>query len=392
MTGLDPTAAASAWIAQIPAAQRAAAEANTAWGETSGLLMLGGVLLVCFALLGSGLLARVRRAVLGRGLSPWVADVACAVLLAVSITLALAPGHILYAARFGPAPGWAAYLLEMLGSAGPLVLLAGLMAPFGLLLIRHLKAWGAICGGVVAVLVFAAVWLPYASASGPVSLPTAPPGPAREALLGLIRDTHVPASEIYVSTYPGIDADVTGTAERARVVVSRGLWTHASPRELRASIGHLMGHYRHGDELSLAILLAALAFLAFLGVQLLAPPLARRLKLDGPGDPAALPLLAALFVVFASLAVVVDHGFIRWINVRADQFSLDNAKEPDGLAQTLLREWKGERVDPSPIEEALFYDHPSLKSRLLHAMSWKAGRGGRAPPVGDRRAGAADNP
>jgi STE24 endopeptidase len=221
-------------------------------------------------------------------------------------------------------------------------------------------------------MMIALFWLPYARAAGPTDLAVAPAGPARAGLMQLIRDTKVPAGEIYLSSYDGIDADVTGTGHHARVVISRGLWAKASPAMLRASIGHLIGHYRHGDQLSLAVLLAGLTFTTFLGVQLLAPPVARRLGLEGPGDSAALPLLAALFLLFFTADEVVEHAFVRAINVRADQFSLDNAKEPDGLAQALLLEWHGERVDPSPLEEALFYDHPSLKSRLIHAMRWKA--------------------
>lgn len=377
MTAFDPNAAADAWIAHLAPAARAAAEANTAWAETTSLVQIGLVLVVCLFLIRSGLAARVRPALEQRGMSRWTAEIAGAALLAASIALVTAPLSALSAARTHPGTGWAAGLMQTLRAEAPLVLLASLAAPLWLLLIRRApRAWGAIAGGALGLMVFAALWLPYAGASGPAALPTAPPGAAREGLLSLVRDTRVPASEIYVSSFTGIDADVTGTARRARVVVSNGLWRKASPAELRASIGHLIGHYRHGDELSLALLLAALILAVFLLVQVLASWLARPLGLDGPGEGAALPLLTALFIVLASLGVVVDHGFIRWINVRADQYSLDHAREPDGLALALLREWKGERVDPSPLQEALFYDHPSLKSRLVHAMSWKAAHPG----------------
>ncbi len=80
-------------------------------------------------------------------------------------------------------------------------------------------------------------------------------------------------------------------------------------------------------------------------------------------------LIAAAWL---SLGGVAENGFIRAINVRADQYSLDHAREADGLAQALLHEWKGEDPAPSPLQEALFYSHPSLKSRVEHAMGWKA--------------------
>ncbi len=159
------------------------------------------------------------------------------------------------------------------------------------------------------------------------------------------------------------------------MVVSRGLWTQGSPAEIRASIGHLMGHYAHRDQLSIAVLLAVLTLGLFMALGSLFPLAARLVGASGVksvADPAGAPALMALAAVYLACAVTLDHGFIRWINVRADQYSLDQAREPDGLAAALLHEWRGEAPNPSAIQQALFYDHPSLQSRLLHAMRWKA--------------------
>ncbi len=163
----------------------------------------------------------------------------------------------------------------------------------------------------------------------------------------------------------------------ARVVVSRGLWNRASPEELRASVGHLIGHYVHHDQLSIAALLAVLALGLFLALQVLHAPAAWLLGVPpSPADPAGAPAMALIAAVYLTGAVIVDHTFIRAINVRADQYSLDHAREPDGLAMALIHEWRGEQVDPSPAQEMLFYDHPSLESRLQHAMRWKAANPG----------------
>ena len=104
-------------------------------------------------------------------------------------------------------------------------------------------------------------------------------------------------------------------------------------------------------------------------------PVARRLGARAPldvRDPAGLPVLAAIACACLFLAKPCNDAADRMINVRADQYSLDHAREPDGLAQSLLRDWRGDKVDPSAVEEAVFYDHPSLASRVKHAMVWKA--------------------
>ena len=164
-----------------------------------------------------------------------------------------------------------------------------------------------------------------------------------------------------------------------RVVISHGLWISAPPSELRADVGHLMGHYAHHDQLSIALLLAALTFGVALAAWRLTVPMARLMGLrdiDSPANPVAAPALIAVTLLCLCLARSCDYGFIRWINVRADQYSLDHAREPDGLALTLLDEWNGAAVDPSPLQEALFYSHRPLRSRLENAMRWKAAHGG----------------
>ena len=145
------------------------------------------------------------------------------------------------------------------------------------------------------------------------------------------------------------------------------------PAEARASVGHLIGHYVHGDQLGFAGLLAALTFVGVLAAHCLFRPTCGAIGLRlGAGDPVGMPVMAAILTAWIMLATPVFNAFDRVVNVRADQYSLDHAREPDGLAAAVLREHGGDKADPSPLEEALFYNHPSVRRRLLHAMRWKA--------------------
>ena len=374
MIGSGPAAAAAAYVQRLPADALAVAPAQALWNET---LLAGSVavaLLAAFTVVRLGILERIEDRMQANGRPVWMTDAASAGAGAGLIGLALlllAPFSVNHAGA-GSLPG---LLMGGLRQAAMLGVVGALFAPPLYALMRRLpRLWAPLLGGTVAAAVFAALWLPFAGASGPTNLPAAPAGPARVGLIRLISDTGIKASEVYVSANPAVDADVTG-AGPARVVVSHGLWRLASPEELRASVGHLIGHYVHHDQLSIAVLLAVLAFGLFFAVGRLTAPVARLMGLKdvrGPADAVASPALVAVAVVYLSLAVMADHAFIRWINVRADQYSLDHAREPDGLAQALLHEWKGEDADPSPLQEALFYDHPSLQSRLEHTMRWKA--------------------
>jgi STE24 endopeptidase len=67
--------------------------------------------------------------------------------------------------------------------------------------------------------------------------------------------------------------------------------------------------------------------------------------------------------------------------VRADAYSLDYAREPDGLAAVLESEWDHQSLDPSPIETVLFYTHPPIPMRIAHAMAWKAAHDDETPSL-----------
>jgi len=379
VTSLDPAAAAAAYVQRLPAAAVDAAPAQTAWNEILLAASVAVALLAAFTVVRLGVLERIRDGLEAAGRPAWMTDAACAGAATGLVGVALALLAPISAGHAGGAGSALVALIVALRQAAIFGLVGALFAPPLYALMRILpRIWAPLLGAIAAMAVFAALWLPFAEASGPAGMPVAPAGPARAGLLRLISETGLKASEVYVSPNPAIDADVTG-AGPARVVVSHGLWTLASPEELRASVGHLIGHYTHHDQLSIAILLAILALGLFIALRHLTLPVARLMglgKASGPADPLAAPALIAVAIVYLCLAVMADHAFIRWINVRADQYSLDHAREPDGLAQALLHEWRGEAVDPSPLQEALFYDHPSLQSRLEHAMRWKAAHPG----------------
>ena len=46
--------------------------------------------------------------------------------------------------------------------------------------------------------------------------------------------------------------------------------------------------------------------------------------------------------------------------------------EPDGLSKALVKTIAYRASSPSWLEEAIFYDHPSVQRRVHRAMVWKA--------------------
>ena len=68
----------------------------------------------------------------------------------------------------------------------------------------------------------------------------------------------------------------------------------------------------------------------------------------------------------------ITNNVIRNAEAQADIFGLNAAREPDAFATVALKLADYRKLDPSPLEEFVFYDHPSGRSRILMAMRWKA--------------------
>ncbi|MGD0912740.1 MAG: hypothetical protein ABR928_12640, partial [Terracidiphilus sp.] len=63
---------------------------------------------------------------------------------------------------------------------------------------------------------------------------------------------------------------------------------------------------------------------------------------------------------------------IRTQEKEADMFGLNAARQPDGFAQAAIHLGEYRKMHPGPIEEFIFFDHPSGYNRIHSAMVWKS--------------------
>jgi STE24 endopeptidase len=84
--------------------------------------------------------------------------------------------------------------------------------------------------------------------------------------------------------------------------------------------------------------------------------------------------------VAAMLATPLLNSIVRHHESQADAFGLDAAREPDGFALTAMKLSEYRKIEPSPLEEAIFFDHPSGRTRVHMAMEWKARHLDELPP------------
>lgn len=94
-------------------------------------------------------------------------------------------------------------------------------------------------------------------------------------------------------------------------------------------------------------------------------------RIEGIADVAGVPLLWLLFSAVLFVATPIINTHTRWQEAEADDFGLDASREPDAAATTFLKLGEYRDLEPDPVIEAIFFDHPSGRSRIRNAMAWK---------------------
>jgi len=210
----------------------------------------------------------------------------------------------------------------------------------------------------------------------------------RDPILSLARANGIPAEHVYVvdasKQTKRVSANVAGLFGTTRIALNDNLLHRASPAGVKAVMGHEMGHYvlNHVSKSILffgVVLVAGFAFLRW-AFDRAAARWGGKWGLRGVADPAGLPLLAALFSLYGFVLTPIINTHIRTGESEADIFGLNAAREPDGMAEVALQLSEYRKLDPGPVEEWIFFDHPSGRNRISMAMRWKAEHLGDLPP------------
>ena len=68
----------------------------------------------------------------------------------------------------------------------------------------------------------------------------------------------------------------------------------------------------------------------------------------------------------------MTNSITRTQEIEADMFGLNASRQPDGFAEVTMKLSDYRKLDPGKLEELVFYDHPSGRTRVFAAMRWKA--------------------
>lgn len=201
-----------------------------------------------------------------------------------------------------------------------------------------------------------------------------------EPILALARANGIPARDVYQidasRQTTRMSANVSGLGHTMRITMNDNLLRRGSPEEIQSVMGHEMGHYvlNHaykGITFFAIVVVTAFAYLRWA----LDWSLARwgaKWQIRGISDTAVLPLVVLLGSIFFFVLTPINNTFIRTQEYEADMYGLNSSRQPDGFAQAAIHLGEYRKMSPGPVEEWIFFDHPSGRNRIFAAMRWKA--------------------
>jgi STE24 endopeptidase len=383
----DSEAATAAYLAQLSPAARAKSDAYFEGGYWLLLWDFLVGLLVAWLLLGTGLSARVRDGVERMTRFKWLQTAVYAVFYSLFTSLVLLPWNAYegyfrehqYGMSNQTIGDWFGDQLKGL----VIVLILGTLALVAIyaVLRKAPRTWW-LWGSLVAI-----AFAMFAAAIAPVYLepvfnkfkPLAE-SPLKQQILSMARANGIPATDVYEfdasKQTKRMSAHVSGLLGTTQISMNDNLLTRGSPEEILAVLGHEMGHYvlNHvykGIVFIGIIIVVGFAFLSW-SFDKVRVRYGARWGIRDVGDVAALPLLLFLFSAYAFVLTPVNNTLTRTMEAEADNYGVNVSRQPDGFAQAALHLSEYRKMKPGPVEEFVFYDHPSGWNRIRRAMVWKA--------------------
>jgi len=393
--GFDIERATEAWLGLLSPEQRALSDAYFEGGYWLKLWSLLYGLGVMAILLWTGLSRRMRDFAEGVGRRPWLAVAIYGgffilATFVLDLPLSIYRGFIRehqYGLSNLSFPGWLRE--EAIGLAVTLVIGSVVLSVFYAGLRRAGHRWWVWATGFAFVftllldLVYPVFVAPLFNDYKPL-----PEGPVREAVLSLARANEIPTDHLEwfdaSKQTTRISANVSGLGNVARINLNDNLLNKTSLPEIRAVLGHEMGHYVLNHPFKLAVYFGLLYGVAFAAVHFVLDRALSRwgaaLGLRNRADPAALPLVVAIFSIVWFALTPLSYTVVRSVEAEADAFGLNAAREPQGFAMAAMRLSTYRKLKPGPLEEFIFYDHPSGYDRVRRSMVWLKENQNATPP------------
>ena len=380
-------AATDAYLAQIPASARARSDAYFEGGYWLILWDFLMAIVIYWALLRFGWSVRMRdfarritRIAFLQDMIYWVQFLILTAILGAP--LAIYEGYFrehkygLANQTFGP------WLGDQLKDLAVNMVLGGLLIAILFAIVRKLNRswhiWGAIvtiCFFIFGIMIAPVLIFPLFNKITRLDDPK-----VTTPILAMARANGIPAHDVFKidasKQSTRMSANVSGFGKTMRITLNDNLLRRGSPEEIQAVMGHEMGHYvlNHIPKDILFFSVVIVIFFAILrwGLGWALARYGEAWQISGIGDPAVLPLALLIITTFFFVLTPILNTHIRTNEHEADMYGIDASRQADGFAQAAIHLGEYRKMSPGPVEEWIFFDHPSGRRRIHDAMQWKA--------------------
>lgn len=202
----------------------------------------------------------------------------------------------------------------------------------------------------------------------------------KDPILRMARANGIPAHDVYefdASRQSNrVSANVSGFANTMRISLNDNLLNRCTLPEIETTMGHEMGHYVLNHSYKGLVIFGVLIVIAFAfvnwGINFALARWGATWDVQGITDVAVLPLAVIVLGFFTFLTTPLNNTVTRTMEFEADMYGLNAARQPDGEANVDVMLGEYRKLDPGPLEEFVFFDHPSGRTRITAAMRWKA--------------------
>ena len=165
------------------------------------------------------------------------------------------------------------------------------------------------------------------------------------------------------------NAALTGLGNTRRILLSDTLLAEYSDDEIEVILAHELAHHVHKDIWSSMFLDIALSFAGFFAAHHALRQAAPSFGLQGPADPAGIPILLLTFGLVGLSARPLANAISRSHERRADAYALAMTNNPSAFITAMKRLGQQNLAEenPSRLVQAFFYTHPPIKERLRAA-------------------------
>ena len=201
-----------------------------------------------------------------------------------------------------------------------------------------------------------------------------PEGELTQRLLALADRAHTRVRGVFTmhlnSKTTAANAALMGLGNTRRIVLGDTMLDRYTPDEIEVVLAHELGHHVHHDLwkliLTQSVLTLGSLYLLNLALHWAVETQHYFLSLT---DVAAMPYLFLLTAIFGLIVLPLSNGLSRAIEYQADEYALQTTKMVAAFKSAMIRLANQNLADiePSPLIEFLFHDHPAIGKRLKHA-------------------------